>query len=243
MAIRVTVWNEYRHEVKDEAIKKIYPEGIHACIAAFLGQNGFDVKTAVLDQPEHGLTEEVLSSTDVLIWWGHMAHGQVKDEIVDRVHKRVLEGMGLIVLHSGHASKIMQRLCGTASDQLKWREIGEKEILWVIDPSHPIAQGCDEKLVIEHEEMYGEPFCIPKPDEIVFMSWFEGGEIFRSGVTFKRGKGKIFYFRPGHEAFPIYYMPEIQKIIVNAVHWAAPLPAMPSQIVGHTPTPIVPVGR
>lgn len=243
MAIRVTVWNEYRHEIHDEAIAKVYPEGIHGCIASFLEQQGFDIRTATLDQNENGLTEEVLNNTDVLIWWGHMAHGEVLDSVVDRVQKRILGGMGLIVLHSGHASKIMQRLCGTASDLLKWREMGEKEILWVMDPSHPIAQGCDEKIIIPHEEMYGEPFNIPKPDDIVFMSWFEGGEIFRSGVTFKRGRGKIFYFRPGHESFPIYFMPEIQHIITNAVNWAAPSPAMPAQAVGHTPTPILPIGR
>lgn len=243
MAVRVTVWNEFRHETHDEAIKKIYPEGIHGCIAAFLRENGFDAKTATLDMPEHGLTDEVLAATDVLVWWGHLAHGEVREEIVDRVQRRVLDGMGLIALHSAHASKIMRRLCGTDSDLLKWREMGEKEILWVINPSHPIAQGCAEKLIIEHEEMYGEPFCIPKPDDIVFMSWFEGGEIFRSGVTFTRGKGKIFYFRPGHEAFPIYHMPEIQRILVNAVRWAAPLPDMPVQTTGHAPTPVVPVGR
>lgn len=222
MGIHVTVWNEYLHEVQFEEIGRIYPEGIHGCIAAFLKEAGMDVRTATLRMPEHGLTADVLESTDVLIWWGHMAHDEVSDEIVERVYERVLGGMGLIVLHSGHASKIFRKLCGTNSWSLKWREDGEKEILWAVDPGHPILDGLDEKIVIPHEEMYGEHFDIPQPDEQVFISWFEGGEVFRSGCTWRRGKGKVFYFRPGHEAFPIYHMPEIQKVIVNAVKWAVP---------------------
>ena len=150
-----------------------------------------------------------------------------------------LEGMGLIVLHSGHASKIFQKLCGTDTWKLKWREDGEQEILWVVDPSHPIADGLDEKIMIPHEEMYGERFDIPQPDEQVFISWFEGGEVFRSGCCWHRGKGKIFYFRPGHEVFPIYHQPEIQKVIVNAVKWAAPI-RFPDTTFGN-PAPIMPV--
>lgn len=222
MAIKVTVWNEYIHEMQFEEIKKLYPDGIHQCIAGFLHQAGMEVRTATLDMPEHGLTEEVLRSTDVLLWWGHMAHQKVDDAVVDRVFGRVLDGMGLIVLHSAHASKIFRKICGTQSNLLKWRDDGETEILWVVDPAHPIVEGVDEKIVIPHEEMYGERFNIPQPDELVFISWFEGGEVFRSGICYHRDKGKIFYFRPGHEAFPVYNMPEIQKVIVNAVKWAAP---------------------
>lgn len=239
MATKVTVWNEYLHELEYKEVAAIYPKGIHGCIADFLQEAGCDVKTATLRQEEHGLTEEVLNSTDVLIWWGHMAHHEVSDEIVNRVHKRILDGMGLIVLHSGHASKIFEKVLGTASSELKWREIGEKEILWVIDPSHPIADGLDEKIVIEHEEMYGERFNIPQPDELVFISWFEGGEVFRSGCCYHRGKGKIFYFRPGHEVFPIYHQKEIQKVITNAVKWAAPI-RFPTIVSGNT-EPVVPV--
>lgn len=239
MAIRVTVWNEYLHEVQFPEVAEVYPKGIHGCIADFLKEAGMDVKTATLRGPEHGLTQEVVDNTDVLIWWGHMAHQEVSDEIVDRVYNRVLEGMGLIVLHSGHASKIFRKLCGTDSWKLKWREDGEKEILWVVDPSHPIVDGLDEKIIIPHEEMYGERFDIPQPDEQVFISWFEGGEVFRSGCCWHRGKGKIFYFRPGHEVFPIYHQPEIQKVIINAVKWAAPI-RFPNTTFGN-PAPIMPV--
>lgn len=221
--IRVTVWNEFRHEKIHEEVAKVYPDGIHNVIADFLKRYPeIQVRTATLDEPEHGLTQEVLDSTDVLIWWGHMAHNEVKDEVVERVYGKILNGMGLIVLHSGHLSKIFRKLMGT-SCMLKWREAGEKERIWVVEPGHPIAEGLGEYFEIPHTEMYGERFDIPKPDELVFISWFKGGEVFRSGCCFYRGKGKIFYFRPGHETFPIYYQPEVQRVIYNAVRWAAPV--------------------
>ncbi|UAL52958.1 MULTISPECIES: ThuA domain-containing protein [Metabacillus] len=219
--MKITVWNENRHEQKNPTVAEIYPEGIHGAIANFLKENGFDAATATLDQPEHGLTEEVLSETDVLFWWGHLAHDEVTDEIVERVQKRVLEGMGLVVLHSGHFSKIFKKLMGTSCD-LKWREADDKERLWVVDPSHPITEGIGEYIEIEKEEMYGEHFDIPAPDQLVFVSWFEGGEVFRSGCTYQRGNGKVFYFRPGHETYPTYHNKEIQKVLVNAAKWAAP---------------------
>jgi trehalose utilization protein len=217
---RVTVWNEYRHERTDAAVRAVYPDGIHGAVAAGLRDSGFDVRTATLDEREHGLTEAVLAQTDVLTWWGHMAHPEVEDEIVDRVHRRVLEGMGLIVLHSGHFSKIFKRLMGTGCD-LKWRESGERERLWVVDPAHPIAEGLGESFVIEEEEMYGEHFDIPAPDRLVLVSWFKGGEVFRSGCCFERGRGRIFYFRPGHETHPTYFHPQVRRVIANAARWAA----------------------
>ncbi len=200
---RVTVWNEGRHEKTHAEVQKVYPNGMHTVIADHLKTQGLTARTATLDDPEHGLTEAVLKDTDVLIWWGHMAHDQVKDEIVERVHKRVLEGMGLVVLHSGHFSKIFKKLMGTSCD-LKWREANERERIWVVDPSHPIAEGLGEYFEIPHEEMYGEHFDIPAPDTLVFVSWFQGGEVFRSGCCYQRGRGKIFYFRPGLESYPTY---------------------------------------
>lgn len=222
--IRVTVWNEFIHEKKDPRVAEIYPKGIHSAIAEYLEkERGFKVRTATLEEPEHGLTEEVLNNTDVLIWWGHLAHDMVKDEVVDRVYRRiVLEGMGLIVLHSAHYSKIFKRLMGTTCS-LKWREAGEKERLWTVAPGHPIAEGIGDYFELEHTEMYGEPFDIPPPDELVFISWFKGGEVFRSGCCFYRGMGKIFYFRPGHETLPIYYDPNVLNVIGNAVVWAKPV--------------------
>jgi trehalose utilization protein len=220
--LQVTVWGENVHEQTHEAVHRIYPDGMHTCIANGLNEaSDIEARTATLQQPEHGLSERILDATDVLIWWGHAAHGNVGDVIVDRVQKRVLEGMGLLVLHSGHFAKIFKRLMGTTCS-LCWREAGEKERLWVCNPGHPIAQGIDRYFEIPHAEMYGEPFGIPTPDEQVFVSWFEGGEVFRSGCTWKRGNGKIFYFRPGHETYPIYYQDEVKLVLKNAVRWAAP---------------------
>ncbi len=236
MTTRVTVWNEFRHEKSHKEVQELYPDGIHMVIARFLGAQGFDVRTATLDEPEHGLTEAVLAATDVLIWWGHMAHDEVSDGVVDRIQARVLAGMGLIVLHSGHFSKIFKRLMGTTCN-LKWREIGEKERIYVIEPSHPIAAGLPEFFEVPHAEMYGERFDIPAPDTLVFLSWFQGGELFRSGCCYRRGAGKIFYFRPGHETYPIFYQPEIQRVITNATKWATPV-VRPEVTFGHRPEPL-----
>ena len=220
--MKITVWNEFAHEKIDEAVKAIYPDGIHMCIKHFLEEAGYEVRTATLDDPECGLTEEVLNDTDVLFWWGHMRHGDVPDAVVERVCRHVYEGMGLVVLHSGHASKVFQRLCGTPSCDLKWRESGDKEILWVIEQGHPITEGIDEKIVLEHEETYGEHFRVPAPDELLFISWFTGGEVFRSGCVWNRGYGKVFYFQPGHETNTAFQNQYVRQIIKNAVEWIAP---------------------
>jgi len=239
--IRVTVWNEFKHEQNpDHPAAKLYPEGMHAPIAKHLRSQNMEVRTATLDEPEHGLTEEVLKATDVLTWWGHMAHHLVADEVVDRVHNRVLDGMGLVVLHSGHFSKIFKRLMGTTCN-LKWREAGEKERLWVVDPAHPIAAGLPEYFELPQTEMYGERFDIPQPDEQVLISWFAGGEVFRSGCCWHRGRGKVFYFRPGHESYPIYYDANVLKVIANAVRWAAPSDG-PMPTFGHRPEPLEKLG-
>jgi trehalose utilization protein len=220
--IRVTVWNEFRHEKKDQAVKEIYPEGIHTAIAEGLNrQEGIQAGTAVMDEAEHGLSEEKLERTDVLLWWSHIAHNEVSDQIVERAAARVLAGMGLLVLHSSHFSKIFRRLLGTTCS-LKWAEDGEKERVWNIAPDHPITQGIGEYFMVPQAEMYGERFDIPEPERLIFLSWFPGGEVFRSGCAFQRGNGRIFYFRPGHETYPIYYQEEIIRILTNAVRWAAP---------------------
>ena len=232
--IRVTIWNEFRHERDMPNVKELYPQGIHGTLAEALGKDGYTTRTATLDEPEHGLTDEVLSTTDVMLWWGHAAHREVKDEIVAKVQKRVLDGMGLIVLHSGHFSKIFKTLMGTTCD-LKWRESGDRERLWVVAPGHPITEGIGDYIQLEHEEMYGEPFGIPEPDELVFVSWFTGGEVFRSGCCYTRGQGKIFYFRPGHETIPTYHNAEVQRVISNAIRWAAPT-ATRNLILGNTPS-------
>jgi trehalose utilization protein len=220
--IRLTIWNEFLNEQRIATVTQVYPRGIHDTLAVALQKfSGLEIRTVTFKQPEHGLTNEVLQNTDVLIWWGHAAHDQVADEVVARVHHRVLDGMGLVVLHSGHNSKIFKRLMGT-SCSLCWREAGERERLWVVNPGHPIAEGIGHFIELEQSEMYGEPFGIPMPDEQVFISWFEGGEVFRSGNCWYRGSGRVFYFSPGHETYPIYHHPDIQRVIYNAVRWARP---------------------
>lgn len=220
MTIKALVWGENVHEQKSDVVAELYPQGMHAQIAKLLAEDsGIAVDTVVLQDPEHGLTEEVLADTDVLLWWGHAAHGDVEDAIVERVAKRVWEGMGLILLHSAHFSKIFKRLMGTPC-ALKWREAGERERVWVVNPRHPIAEGLGEYFELENEEMYGEPFSVPEPLETVFISWFQGGEVFRSGLTYRRGAGNIFYFRPGHETYPTYYDATVGKVLRNAVKWA-----------------------
>ena len=219
--IRVVIWNEFRHEKQNPEIAAIYPEGLHKAIGAGISADDLEIRYAALDEPSHGLPDEVLDNTDVLIWWGHCAHAEVQDEIVEKVHKKIMEGMGLIVLHSGHVSKIFKKVTG-CTGSLKWREAGERERLWNIAPLHPITEGIGEYFEIPHEEMYGEYFDIPKDGNIIFIAHFEGGNVFRSGVAFERGFGKIFYFQPGHETYPIYYQPEVLKVIGNAVRWAAP---------------------
>ena len=223
--IRVTVWNEFVHERREQRVAEVYPNGIHAVIADFLGKNeDIEVRTATLDQPENGLPQEVLDSTDVLIWWGHMAHHLVSDEVANRVKERVLAGMGFVALHSAHASKPFRLLMGTHTENLSWRENSELQRYWVVAPAHPIAQGLGEYFEIPHDESYGEYFDIPQPDLQVFISWVQGGEVFRSGCCWRRGAGRVFYFQGGHETFPVYYQDEVQRIITNAVRWAAPLP-------------------
>lgn len=220
MTIRTVVWGENIHENTNDVVRGVYPEGMHTTIAAALGRSAdISASTATLQEPEHGLPQSRLDETDVLLWWGHKDHGAVSDTVVERVAKRVYEGMGLIVLHSGHFSKPFKRLMGTPC-ALKWREAGERERIWTVNPGHPIAAGIPEQFVLENEEMYGEFFSVPEPLETVFISWFAGGEVFRSGLTWRRGAGNIFYFRPGHEAYPTYHNPTIQQVLINAVRWA-----------------------
>jgi trehalose utilization protein len=224
MTIRVTVWNEFRHEKTNETVKAVYPDGMHVEIAGGLRENGLsEIRYALQDEPEHGLTDEVLASTDVLTWWGHGAHHQVADEVVQKVYDRVQAGMGLVVLHSGHHSKIFRKLMGSSAN-LKWRVAEhQKEVLWVIKPGHPILAGIHDHFTLPEEEMYGEYFDVPPPDELLLISSFSGGEVFRSGMTWQRGLGKIFYFRPGHEVYPTFKDANVRRIIANGVKWCAPV--------------------
>ena len=219
--LRVLVWGENRHEQIEEKVARLYPQGMHTTIREGIEENLGETVTAetvTLDDPEHGLTEERLARTDVLVWWGHAAHGEVTDAVVDRVHQHVLSGMGLVVLHSGHWSKIFTKLMGTTCT-LRWRSEEDRELVWTVDPTHPIAQGVPNPIIIEQQEMYGETFDIPTPDDLIFISSFTGGEVFRSGCTFRRGHGKIFFFSPGDQDYPVYHHPDVRRVIANGVRW------------------------
>ncbi len=220
MPIRTTVWGENVHERKNKVVAEIYPKTMHGTIAAALNRDAdITATTATLQDADHGMTADKLAETDVLIWWGHAAHGEVQDAVVERVAEAVWGGMGMIFLHSAHFSKPFKRLMGTPCN-LTWREAGERERLWVTSRNHPIAAGIGDGFMLENEEMYGEPFGVPEPLETVFVSWFQGGEVFRSGLTYKRGAGNVFYFRPGHETYPTYHDANVQRVIANAVKWA-----------------------
>jgi trehalose utilization protein len=263
MPPRITIWNEFRHEKQDEKVRAIYPEGMHQTLKAAILRHlpSAEIRTATLDEPDHGLTESTLEQTDVLVWWGHRAHIEVRDDIVERVHQRVLAGMGILFLHSAHYSKPFIKLMGTGCG-LRWREAGELERLFVVDPSHPIADGIPPHFEIPHEEMsshpiadgipphfeipheemYGEFFDIPTPENLVLVSWFQGGNIFRSCCTWTRGKGKVVYFRPGHETYPTYHQPEVQRVIANAANWAASRSSQPYSFRAQKePTPLSPL--
>ena len=223
--LQVLVWNEGVHESLNEPehIGRMYPEGIHGAIAAGRRQArpGADISPAPLMADHHpGRSEETLATPDVLLWGGHKAHAAVSDSVVDRVQRHVLGGMGLIVLHSGHFAKVFTRLLGT-SCSLAWRNDGERELVWTVKPSHPIADGIENPIVIPQQEMYGELFDIPDPDDLIFISSFAGGEVFRSGVTFTRGRGRIFYFSPGDQEYPVYHHPQVRRVLANSVRWAA----------------------
>jgi trehalose utilization protein len=232
--LRVTIWNEGVHERTKPEMTATYPDGIHGAIAEGLTEllSDADIRTATLAEPGQGLPPEVLDQTDVLLWWGHMAHDEVDDALVERVVARVHGGMGLLVLHSGHYSKVFTRLMGTTCS-LQWRNTGERELVWTIDATHPIAAGIEHPIVIPDQEMYGEPFDIPVPDELVFVSSFAGGEVFRSGVTYRRGRGRVFYFSPGDEAFPVYFHPQVRRVLANAVEWARPVGPVVAPATAH----------
>ncbi|MGI9325945.1 MAG: ThuA domain-containing protein [Pseudomonadales bacterium] len=225
--LRVVVWGENIHEQQSQTVASIYPDGMHAALAAGLRERlpSAHISTATLAEPEHGLTADRLAQTNVLLWWGHLGHHLVADDTVAAVRQRVLDGMGLIVLHSGHLSKIFTSLMGTSCN-LRWREAEDRELIWTVAPAHPISQGVAVPIELTTHEMYGEFFDIPTPDELVFVSNYSGGEVFRSGCCFYRGKGRVFYFSPGHETYPIYYQADVLQVIANGVRWAhCPAPA------------------
>ena len=240
--MKVTVWGEKFLDVEalpkqdrpvnyadyvDEA-RRIYPDDLHAALAAGLVDElgpEAKVRIATLDDEDQGLSDAVLADTDVLVWWSHVKHHMIGEATVERLWRRIVhDGMGLVMLHAGTGSKIFKRLMGTSCGLGYLRQSDDWEAVWTISPNHPIVQGIPQVFVIPTEEVYCEYFDIPVPDEVVLVSTFRGGEVFRSGCCFRRGNGRIFYFRPGHESHPTYHHPQVKRVLANAVTWAAQTP-------------------
>lgn len=215
--MNVTIFVEDDKTNTQPEVLQVYQDGIAAELATIFKSG--KVRTVSAFEPECGLTKEVLDDTDVLLWWGHRFHGMVSDEVSKRVTDAVLSGMGFIAMHSAHYSKPFKALMGTTCS-LRWRD-DDFERLWICSPSHPIAKGLPEYIELEEEEMYGEFFDIPTPDDLIGIGWFRGGEVFRSVCAFRRGLGKVVYIQPGHETNPTYKNKDIRKLIHNAASWAA----------------------
>jgi trehalose utilization protein len=193
--IRVLAWSEVSEP------KYAYPRGIHTAIAEYLDVcEGITAKTANLDDPNQG----------------------VSDETVERIVRHVRErGMGFLGLHSTHFARPYKALMGTSCAWRCYIEDGKSGHIRVVTPDHPIAAGVQD-FVIPHEEWYGEPYDVPEPEAVILEGHYvDGQEIVRDGLVWTVGPGRVFYFRPGHETFPIYYMAPVRKILENAVRWLA----------------------
>lgn len=216
----VLVWSE--ETVHDD----VYPNDINSAVAEHLNEHPEFVAQAVhIDEPDQGVSEDRLEWADALVWWGHARHDDVREETVDRVEEYVTEeGVGFLALHSAHYALTFKRLVGASGDlgEVRWEDIppGETEELEVVDPDHPIAAGVED-FTLPEVEMFGEPFDVPEPDDVVLHSTFpEGGE-FRSLCTFTFGAARGAYFRPGHEEFRIYHDENVRRVVANAVRWVA----------------------
>jgi len=215
--VKALVWSEFT-EPKD-----VYPKGIHGDIAEYLNASGnVEAKVVQLSDPDQGVSQAMLDWADVLLWWGHQKHRDVTDETVQRIVKSVKEGgMGYFAMHSAHYSRGLIAILGTPCGLGSVGD-GGAESISVVMPDHPIAKGVSD-FVVPRTEYFGEPFGVPEPEAVVFKSTFEKGDNiwFRSGCCWTVGKGRVFYFRPGHETYPIMRQPEVQKVIYNATLWSA----------------------
>ncbi|MCI8623421.1 MAG: trehalose utilization protein ThuA [Provencibacterium sp.] len=224
MPIRVTVWNEFYDDPRHPAIQELYPGGVQEYLASVLREEPDMAVTArhFYEDDACGLSDEVLDSTDVLLVYGHILRDNVPEDRVKKLIERVVkEGMGVIFLHSALWMNLFQRLVGPGA-YCGYRELGERERVWVVNRNHPIAAGLPSSFVIPHTEVYSEPAGFPDPDELVFISWYQGGEAARSGMVWRRGAGRIFYFSPGHAWYNAMQIPEYHTVIKNAVRWAVP---------------------
>jgi len=225
---KVVVWSEGTANV-DPGSKGIYPQDINTAIADGLKPleaRGWEIVKASLNDPDQGISQALLESTDVLIWWGHKKHGEVKDELVERIAARVNAGqMGFIGTHSAHFSKPLKKLLGTPCSWGEYVADGTSAEIIVKEPNHPICKGVTN-FKLPKIERYGEPFKCPTPEAVPLDGLYTRPDgktqPGRMGLCWTIGKGKVFYFTPGHETYNDYHRPEVRQIFINAVEWAAP---------------------
>jgi trehalose utilization protein len=233
----VVVWSE------GTAPKAQYPNDINGAVAEGLKcLDGWEVVTANLSDPEQGLPDSLLNRADVLVWWGHKKHGDVKTELVQKIVKRVQEdGMGFIALQSAHFSKpniALMSIGKTKQELLDAVKPKGRVGAWgayvndctdlkvtTLAKDHPIAKGVPAEFNIVHTERYDNPYAVPTPEQVIFDGVYtkaDGGKVpSQLGFVWTIGKGKMFYLQIGHETCPVYFDPTIRKIMANAVVWAA----------------------
>ncbi len=223
--VRVLLWSEQTEP------RELYPTGISGALAEHLNQQkGFEAKTAQLTDAESGLPEAALAQTDVLVWFGHKKHGEVPDEIVDRVVKHIRErGMGFVGLHSTHFSKVLKKALGATGAWSSYKKLGQPEQMWVVSPKHPIAKGVTD-FAIPKEEIYTEPFEVPEPEAVIVEGTWPSGHRNREVMVWTLDKGRFVYIRAGHEEYPIYFMPPMQTLVRNSILWAAGKTKAPAKL-------------
>ena len=214
--IRVRIWCE------GTAPKSVYPRDIDGALGDFLGKRkDLVVSRARLDDADVGLSDGALDATDALIWWGRLRHADLPDSRARAIAARVRAGkLGFIALHASCLSKPFVELMGGPCELGGFREDGRPERVEIKDRDHPIARGV-APFTIPRTSMFAEPFKVPKPDSIVMMSTFDRGETFRSGMTWTVQKGRVAYFRPGHDGFPVFFHPSVRQVIANSVAWSS----------------------
>jgi trehalose utilization protein len=276
--IRVVIWDE-----RQPAQKSVYPNFLGNHLAEYLrnSERGrgarLQVRSVGIDDPEQGLSSDVLDNCDVLVWWGHQRHGEISADTAKGIVRRITSGqLSLIALHSAHWSRpfieaMNERSTRDALKSLTRRERKNVQISYIppdmrlmrkdekltpwwtktagangttqlqiklpscvfpavradakpshvriLAKNHPIARGVPETFDISQTEMYDEPFHVPTPDAVIFEERWDAGERFRGGCLWNLGAGKVFYFRPGHETYPVFKEAAPLRLVENAVRW------------------------
>lgn len=214
--VRVRIWCE------GTAPRSVYPDDIDGALADVLGrQAGLVVSRGRLTDLQAGLSDQVLDASDALVWWGHLRHDAVPDDRALAVVKRVREGrLGFVALYAACGSKPFRQMMSMPCEPGSWREDGRPEFVSIKAPDHPIARGI-APFTISKTDMFSEPFAVPEPETVVFVSSWQKGETLRSGLTWTIGKGRVAYLRTGPDNYPVLFHPSIRQAIANSVRWVS----------------------